>query len=116
MLLRQRRQEAETRRAGLERVLGQVVADEPAAAEECAAPERQSGSIVVHHGIHSGTFPVAGMTVAQARRTLAPLINIDPDAVAVINGYVVEDESSRVITGRDQLLSYVKRSSVRGAL
>ena len=115
MLLKERRHEGETRQAVVERVLGQVVAKEGAAGEECATPERANGSVVVHHGIHSGRFPVAGMTVAQARRTLAPLINIDPDAVAVINGYEVEDEATRTITSQDQLLSFVKRTSIRGA-
>jgi hypothetical protein len=74
-----------------------------------ALPER---SVMVHHGIHRGRFPVAGMRVADARQALTRLLNIDPAAVAVINGRTVgEDE----VIGEDvSLLSFVKASAVKG--
>lgn len=78
------------------------------------APPTPPGGVLVHHGIHQGQFPVAGQTVAQARRILAPMMNIDPEAVAVIGGQIVEDEDERVITESAQMLSFVKRSSVKG--
>jgi hypothetical protein len=80
-----------------------------------AGAEAPAGSVEVRHGIHSGAFPVAGMTVAEARRTLAGLLNIDPGAIAVLNGRPVRDEEARVITEAAQVLSFVKRSSIRGA-
>jgi hypothetical protein len=86
-----------------------------ARAGEPACEEERVRSVEVRHGIHSGAFPVAGMTVAQARRTLAGLLNIDPEAIAVLNGRPVRDEESRVIAESEQILSFVKRSSTRGA-
>ena len=83
--------------------------------EDSSQAEENRASILVHHGIHAGTFPVVGMTVAQARQVLATLINVDPDSIAVINGHVVQDENERVIRAEDELLSFVKKSSVRGA-
>jgi hypothetical protein len=80
-----------------------------------ACEEERVRSIEVRYGIHSGAFPVAGMTVAESRRTLAGLLNIDPEAIAVLNGRPVRDEETRVITEAEQILSFVKRSSIRGA-
>ena len=69
-------------------------------------------SVLVQHGIHSGHFPVAGLRVRDARQTLTQLLNIDPQAVAVINGRIVgEDE---VIGADVSLLSFVKPSAVKG--
>lgn len=95
-------------------VLGRGAAPR-ARTEECVHEEERARSVMVHHGIHSGAFPIAGMTVAEARRTLAGLLNIDPEAIAVLNGRPVRDEESRTITEAEQLLSFVKRSSLRGA-
>jgi hypothetical protein len=69
-------------------------------------------SVLVQNGIHSGHFPVAGLRVRDARQTLTQLLNIDPQAVAVINGRIVgEDE----VIGTDvSLLSFVKPSAVKG--
>jgi hypothetical protein len=69
-------------------------------------------NVVVSHGIHRGRFPVGGMSVAAARRILGPLINIDNEAVAVINGAPVEEET--IIDEHITMLSFVKPSSIRG--
>ncbi|HEV3255657.1 MAG TPA: hypothetical protein VG013_02130 [Gemmataceae bacterium] len=74
-----------------------------------AAVER---SVLVHHGIHSGHFPVAGLRVRDARATLTPLLNIDPQAVAVINGRIVSED--QIIAEDVALLSFVKPSAVKG--
>ena len=73
------------------------------------------GTIAVHHGIHIARYPIAGMTVAAARRVLAPLMNIDPEAIAVIRGEIVEDEEGTTLSGDEETLGFVKRSSVKGA-
>ena len=68
--------------------------------------------VIVQHGIHSGNFPVAGLRVREARQTLTNLMNIDPQAVAVINGQIVDEET---IIGEDvTALSFVKPSAVKG--
>ena len=72
-------------------------------------------SVLVIHGIHSGHYPVVGMTVAQARKFLAPHLAVDPSAKAVIEGEVVRDEEGRVITRQDQLLGFIKYSAAMGA-
>jgi len=69
-------------------------------------------SVLVQHGIHTGHFPVAGLRVREVRQTLGPLLNIDPQAVAVINGQVVDEEA--VVKDEVALLSFVKPSAVKG--
>lgn len=85
----------------------------PAAGESATAVAERGGTLV-HHGIHAGTYPIAGLTVAQARRLLS-FMNIAPDAVAVIGGEIVADEASRVVDESVELLSFVQKSSVKGA-
>jgi hypothetical protein len=78
--------------------------------------EASSGlSITVHHGIHSAPYPIAGLTVGQARRILSPLLNIDPGSVAVVRGHIIKDEDSRVLIARDEILNFVKESAIKGA-
>jgi hypothetical protein len=86
---------------------------EAAASPFGAPPSSDNGSsVLVSSGIHRGRFPVAGMSVGAARRVLAPLINIDPAAVAVINGQIVDDDT--VLEGDLGMLSFVKPSSLKG--
>jgi hypothetical protein len=69
-------------------------------------------SVRVQHGIHSGQFPVAGLRVGEARQTLTRLLNVDPQAVAVINGQVVGED--HVIGDDVALLTFVKPSAIKG--
>ena len=69
-------------------------------------------NILVSHGIHGGRFPIGGLTVRDARRLLTPLINIDAEAIAVINGSPVTEETT--IDNHVTMLSFVKPSSIRG--
>jgi hypothetical protein len=71
-----------------------------------------SRNVLVSSGIHRGRFPIGGMSVRQARRVLAPLINIDATAVAVINGRAVDEET--MLDGQIGMLSFVKPSSLKG--
>jgi hypothetical protein len=71
-----------------------------------------STNVTVSYGIHHGRYPIGGMTVGDARRALQRLINIDPGAVAVINGAPV-DENQR-ITADVTMLSFVKPSAMKG--
>src|SRR5439155_26477026 len=75
-------------------------------------PTTGERAVLVSHGIHRGHFPITGMRVSEARRTLARLLNLDPAAVAVINGQVVAEDTT---IGEDvSLLSFVKPSAVKG--
>ena len=69
-------------------------------------------SVYCSHGIHNGHFPVAGLSVGEARRTLGHLLNIDPEAVAVIGGQIVGDD--HIIASDTAMLTFVKKSSVKG--
>lgn len=72
-----------------------------------------NGNVTVTYGIHKGRYPIGGMTVRDARRVLEKLVNIDPTAVAVINGQPV-DETQR-ISENVTMLAFVKPSSLKGA-
>ncbi len=69
----------------------------------------------VQYGIHLARYPLRGMSVAQVRRFLSPILNIDPTAVAVIGTTRIEDEEAHHVTGEEPMLSFVKPSSVKGA-
>jgi hypothetical protein len=82
----------------------------PPPAAPPAAPASQG--VYCRHGIHDGHFPLAGMTVGEARRLLGPLLHIDPKAVAVINGRIVGDDHT---IGPDvSAINWMKASMVKG--
>ena len=51
------------------------------------------GDVNVSHGVYSHTHPLAGMTVRQARSALAERMNLSPDAVALVDGQEVGDDT-----------------------
>ena len=70
------------------------------------------GSVFCRHGIHSGWFPIVGMRLGDARPILNQLLNIDPEAVAVVSGQILTDD--HVIGEEIELLNFVKKSSIKG--
>lgn len=92
--------------------------DLPAGLELGDAPDEGRGAthdsrnVLCTSGIHRGSFPIGGMRVRQARDVLRRLITIEDEAVAVINGRVV-DEDERI--GKDVThVAFVKPSAVKG--
>ena len=75
-------------------------------------PRVDAANVRVSYGVHHGSYPIGGMTIGQARQTLARLINIDPTAIAVIGGQPVSDEHQ--ITGDISMLTFVKPSAMKG--
>ena len=75
-------------------------------------PRVDSANVMVTYGVHHGRYAIGGMTVGEARRRLAPLINIDPTAVAVVAGLPVPDEL-RIAEGVT-MLAFVKPSAMKG--
>lgn len=65
------------------------------------------------HGIHSGSFEIAGKTYKQARDELAGALNLPKEAVIVANGDVVQDENE-IISEDMTMLNFVKKASVKG--
>ena len=80
--------------------------------DDAESPMTDTRNVLVTHGIHRGRFPVGKMTIREARQVLEKLINIDPDAVPVINGSPVEEE--QIIGENVTTLSFVKPSSIKG--
>jgi hypothetical protein len=82
----------------------------PPPATQPSAPA--SPGVYCRHGIHDGHFPLAGITVGEARRLLGPLLHLDPKAVAVINGKIVPDDHT---IGPDvAAINFMKESMVKG--
>lgn len=62
-------------------------------------------------GASSGSFQLAGQTVGGARKFLEPILNIEPGAIALVNGK--EADEGRVLNRHDQL-EFVKRAGEKG--
>jgi hypothetical protein len=77
--------------------------------------DRDTHNVVCTSGIHRGTFPVGGMSVGRARLVLRQLITIEDEAVAVINGRIVENEEEQIIGEEVTHVAFVKPSAVKGA-
>jgi hypothetical protein len=68
--------------------------------------------VQVMHGIFSGRFPIRGMTVGEARRVLQDLLNIQPRAIALVDGQPVDDD--RTLDDEVTLLAFVRAQGVIG--
>lgn len=71
-----------------------------------------NGLATVSHGPYAETLPVAGMSVGEVRRRFGDRLDIDPEAVAVVDGREVGDGHS-VTDG--QLVTFVRRAGEKGA-
>ncbi|MBW3598098.1 MAG: hypothetical protein KY475_12570 [Planctomycetes bacterium] len=68
-------------------------------------------SVHVVHGVYSISLPLAGWTIARVRQELAGRMDIDPDAIAVVEG-AEADESTVLAPG--QVLNFVRRAGEMG--
>jgi hypothetical protein len=75
-------------------------------------PAVDQTNVAVSYGIHQGRYPIGGMSVRDARQALRKLINIDPSAVAVINGAPVDE--NQLISADATMLAFVKPSAMKG--
>ncbi len=75
-------------------------------------PEESPQGIFCRHGIFSGRFPIAGLRLGEVRPVLSRLLNIDPEAAAVVDGRLVGDD---FLIGDDvELLNFIKPSGIMG--
>jgi hypothetical protein len=74
--------------------------------------EELGGLVTVSHGPYAETLPVGGSTVAEVRRRFRDRLDIDPGAVAVVDGREV-GEDHRVRAG--ELCTFVRRAGEKGA-
>jgi len=70
------------------------------------------GLVQVATGLYAERLPVAGRTVAQIRDGFADRLDIDPQAVPVIDGRRVTDEQTVVDAG--QHLAFVRYAGEKG--
>jgi len=83
-----------------------LFSDEPATAT-AAGP----GSVEVIHGVYAHSLPLAGMTVSEARTELEERMNIDPEALAVIDGTEAAED---VVLHEGQVLNFVTPAGEKG--
>ncbi|HYT92359.1 MAG TPA: hypothetical protein VEL76_26835 [Gemmataceae bacterium] len=84
---------------------------EPHGDSFAATAEAKPGCVEVIHGVYAHSLPLAGMTVEQARVELEDRMNIDPEALAVVDGVETgEDEILR----EGQVLNFVKQAGEKG--
>ncbi len=70
-----------------------------------------AGLATVVHGTYAETLPVAQMSIAQVRRRFRDLLDIHPEATAVIDGAPVDDET---VVGQGQTLMFIRRAGEKG--
>jgi hypothetical protein len=70
-----------------------------------------SGRVEVIHGVYAHSLPLAGMSVRQARAELDDRMNIDPEAVAVLDGREATDDDLLV---QGQVLNFIKAAGEKG--
>ena len=66
----------------------------------------------VIHGTYAEALPVAQMSVAQVRRRFGDLLDIHPEATAVLDGVPVDDEA---VVQAGQNLMFVRRAGEKGS-
>ena len=68
-------------------------------------------SVTAICGANCETFQLAGQTVSNTRNFLGPILNIEPDATALVNGSEAE-ESYRL--QKNNRLEFVKKAGEKG--
>ena len=84
----------------------------PDPASDGATTTEETGNVQVIHGIYMHSQPLGGMTVRRARAELFERLNLDPDAMAVVDGNPVDEDT---ILAEGQTLNFVKHAGERGS-
>jgi hypothetical protein len=71
----------------------------------------RSGRVEVIHGVYAHSLPLAGMTVLQARTELEDRMNIDPEALVVIDGVEADDDT---VLCEGQVVNFVTPAGEKG--
>jgi hypothetical protein len=69
------------------------------------------GNVEVIHGVYAHSLPLAGMAVRDARLELEDRMNIDPEAVAVVDGRQADEDT---VLAEGQVLNFVKHAGEKG--
>jgi hypothetical protein len=71
-----------------------------------------TGLVKISYGVHSLEVAIAGKTVGEVRQALKEPLNIDPRALALING---RDVAAAYILKEDDQLEFVRLAGEKGA-
>ncbi len=97
---------------GLEQVMPETLQAGPAAdGHGGTATATRSGRVQVIHGVYAHSLPLSGMTVRQARTELEERMNIDPEAVAVVDGTEAEEDT---VLREGQVLNFLTPAGEKG--
>ena len=69
------------------------------------------GRVEVIHGVYAHSLPLSGMTVGQARAELEDRMNIDPEAIPVVDGRQVPEDT---VLHESNVLNFVKPAGEKG--
>ncbi len=96
----------------LEKVVHEGLYTGPAG-DDCAgtATATRFGRVDVIHGVYAHSLPLAGMTVRQARTELEERMNIDPEAVAVVDGSETLEDT---VLREGQVLNFLTPAGEKG--
>ena len=84
----------------------------PAANSDAIATGSPSeGSVEVVSGIYSHSHPIVGMSVGEARRDLEERLNIDPNAIAAVDGHAADEDT---ILMEGQVLTFLTPAGEKG--
>jgi hypothetical protein len=96
----------------LEKVLHEGLQTGPAGDDFAGtATATRSGRVDVIHGVYAHSLPLAGMTVRQARTELEERMNIDPEAVAVVDGSETLEDT---VLREGQVLNFLTPAGEKG--
>lgn len=76
-----------------------------------ATADAREGRVEVIHGVYAHSLPLVGMTIRQARSELQDRMNIDPEAMAVVDGVETDDDQ---ILREGQVLNFVRPAGEKG--
>ncbi len=74
-------------------------------------PARGGETVLVSHGTFAEELPVGGMTVAQVRSRFRDRLSIHPQAMALLAGHAVDDDT---IVEQGQVLTFVRPAGEKG--
>ena len=83
----------------------------PSGDDFAAGTATRSGRVDVIHGVYAHSLPLAGLSVRQARAELEERMNIDPEAVAVIDGVEAGED---VLLREGQVLNFLTPAGEKG--
>jgi hypothetical protein len=96
-----------------ERIRKESFAGGPEPFSDSFSGQPKAGRVEVIYGVYAHSLPLGGLTVRQARAELQERMNIDPAALAVVDGAEVPAEH---ILKEGQVLNFVRPAGEKGLI